>query len=163
MLNQILQLESLGAQPLSHLGLFQYIHGIVSESGAFLVANLLNGQSQALLQASQIWTIGRDPRQAALTIRDKHLSNCHAAIQYDPRQGFNLFDIDSTNGPFVNGERVHQQCPLKDGDLIRLGNLTFAFFICKEFRAVAAPASEAIACIESASTLPTLPMDHPES
>ena len=156
LLNEILELENLDAQSLNHLGLFQYIQGIVSESGAFLVANLLDGQSQALVQASQIWTIGRDPRQTALAIGDKRLSRCHAAIQYVKRQGFSLFDIDSTNGSFVNGERVRQYCPLKDGDRIRLGSLTFAFFICTEYKAVTEPSREAIACIENATTPPTM-------
>ncbi|MDJ0701638.1 MAG: FHA domain-containing protein [Leptolyngbyaceae cyanobacterium MO_188.B28] len=151
-LNAILELENLEPQSGQHLGLFQYIQGIVSESGAFLVANLLDGKSRALIQESQIWTIGRDPRQAALTIGDKRLSRCHAAIQYRKRQGFCLFDLDSANGSFVNGARVRQQQRLKDGDHIRLGSLTFVFFICKEFRAVANPSSAAIAQIENSDT-----------
>jgi pSer/pThr/pTyr-binding forkhead associated (FHA) protein len=35
-----------------------------------------------------------------------------------------IFDLNSLNGVFVNGDRV-QQATLDDGDIIRIGGLTF--------------------------------------
>lgn len=159
LLDEILALDPAGGEPMNRMGLFHYMQGIVSDRGAYLVTNLLDGRSQALLQPQHIWTLGRDPRQASVNIRDKRLSRCHAAIQYVKRQGFLLVDLESTNGSFVNGDRVDSHYLLKDGDLVRLGSLTFTFFICPQFRTVADPSDEALAGIDKALAPPTLPVE----
>lgn len=159
LLDEILALDPAGGEPMNRMGLFHYMQGIVSDRGAYLVTNLLDGRSQALLQPQHIWILGRDPRQASVNIRDKRLSRCHAAIQYVKRQGFLLVDLESTNGSFVNGDRVNSHYMLKDGDLVRLGSLTFTFFICPQFRTVADPSDEALAGIDKALAPPTLPVE----
>jgi hypothetical protein len=159
LLDEILALDPAGGEPMNRMGLFHYIQGIVSERGAYLVTNLLDGRSNALMQPQHIWTLGRDPRRASVNIRDKRLSRCHAAIQYVKRQGFLLVDLDSTNGSFVNGDRVNGHYMLKDGDLVRLGSLTFTFFVCPQFRTVADPSDEALAGIDKALAPPTLPVE----
>jgi pSer/pThr/pTyr-binding forkhead associated (FHA) protein len=55
---------------------------------------------------------------------DDGLSRLHATIY---RDGDNLWVVDenSTNGTFVNGERVHGRgTPLENGDTVRIGNYT---------------------------------------
>jgi pSer/pThr/pTyr-binding forkhead associated (FHA) protein len=127
LLDEILQLENL-YQP-SFGGVKScYVQGIVDGSLAYAISNLGEGKTQTLRQPQQIWTIGRD-RNCGIYIAERYVSRRHAAIQYIDNQGFYLIDFNSTNGSFVNGEPVYQPLKLKDGDRIRLGNITFSFFI----------------------------------
>jgi len=128
LLDDILDLENTGTKSRKHTAL-QYVQGVVQEQQVRIVTNLLNGKTQSVLQPQSIWVIGRD-RKMALSIQDKRLSRRHAAIQHIADQGFYLIDLKSTNGTFVNGEPVQHCVLLKDGDQIRLGSLTFTFFIC---------------------------------
>lgn len=159
LLNEILELEKVGSKASNRTGLLRYIQGVVSDQRAYLLTNLVDGYSKALIQPCHIWTLGRDPSKSSVAIRDKRLSRCHAAIQYVQHQGFVLHDIKSTNGTFVNGERVHHQCPLKDGDLIRLGSLTFSFFLCHQFQVVIPPSPEVLKQLENDHVPPTAPSD----
>ena len=129
LLNEILTLEQAGTKVPGRTGLFKYVQGIALGQRIFLVTNLLDGHTQALKQSQNLWLIGRDSHQVSLPIRDKRLSRCHAAIRYTA-SGFAIVDLDSTNGTFVNGERIRHQAPLQDGDQIRLGSMTFNFFDC---------------------------------
>ena len=127
LLDEILQLENL-SQP-SFPGVKScYMQGIVDGSAACVISNLGSGKTQTLRQPQQIWTIGRD-RNNGIYIAERYVSRRHAAIQYIDNQGFYLIDFNSTNGTFVNGEPVYQPLKLKDGDRLRLGNITFSFFI----------------------------------
>ena len=61
-----------------------------------------------------------------LVIPDDSVSSNHAKIQR--REGiWTLVDLDSTNGAFVDGERVHGDAPLAPGALVRFGEIR-AFF-----------------------------------
>ncbi|MEO0824046.1 MAG: FHA domain-containing protein [Cyanobacteria bacterium J06635_15] len=160
LLNEILELENSNGKSLARSGLFFYLQGVVSTDGAYLITNLLDGKTQALKQSTQIWTIGRDPRQVALILRDKRLSRTHAAIWYLPQKGFFLSDLESRNGSYVNGERIKEHYLLKDGDRIRLGSITFSFFVCSEFKSVSPPSLQCLQHLqESSSGEPTLPPD----
>lgn len=70
-------------------------------------------------------TIGRDPRSDVPMPGDAQVSKLHAEIR---REGpyFVIYDLNSTNGTFVNGKRVNRQV-LKDGDEIRLGRTRLTF------------------------------------
>ncbi len=63
-------------------------------------------------------TIGRNPANN-IFIRDKNVSREHCQIVATD-QGCFLTDLQSTNGTFVNGERM-TECQLKVGDEIRIG------------------------------------------
>nr|WP_290221801.1 FHA domain-containing protein [Trichocoleus desertorum] len=136
LLNEILELEDSGKSYPYKVAL-PYVQGVVSEERIHLSTNLIEGSTQTLLQPQQIWVFGRD-RQAAISIRDERLSRRHAAIRYVAGQGFYLVDLDSTNGSFINGERVWRCSLLKEGDRVRLGSLTFTFFICHTYQTVKA-------------------------
>ncbi|AFY64586.1 FHA domain-containing protein [Geitlerinema sp. PCC 7407] len=129
LLDEILELESFGNRTLSKVSL-QYIQGVVHNDQVYLITNLLNqGQTQSLFQPQHVWLLGRD-RHAAISIPDKRLSRRHAVVQYRPGEGFSVVDLSSTNGTFVNGEQIQQRRLLQDGDRVRLGSLSFAFFLC---------------------------------
>jgi len=70
--------------------------------------------------------IGRD-MDCQLQIDDRAVSHRHAVIRLNQADGaYYLIDLDSTNGSYVNEERVREQ-KLQHEDLIRIGwtELTF--------------------------------------
>jgi pSer/pThr/pTyr-binding forkhead associated (FHA) protein len=52
------------------------------------------------------------------------ISRRHCRVVFTDNR-WQVFDLNSLNGLFVNGERV-QQAVLNDGDTVRIGGLTFA-------------------------------------
>jgi pSer/pThr/pTyr-binding forkhead associated (FHA) protein len=161
LLSEILSLAAVDKQMPVRPGNFSYVLGLVTDKQALLITNVSEDRSQIFLQPNlrnQIWTFGRDPNQASLPIRDRRLSRCHAAIRYDAACGFMLYDLNSTNGTYVNGVRIRQSHLLKDGDLIRLGSMNFGFFTGSEFRRVGAPSPDIIRLLSEACVPPTAPM-----
>ncbi len=70
-------------------------------------------------------TFGR--RNADVTLDDPDVSRQHAVIErYDEK--FLLKDLESTNGTYLNGQRVTIDF-LKDGDVIRMGKTVVRFQI----------------------------------
>ncbi len=59
-------------------------------------------------------------RGADIIFADDSISRAHAMVFYD-RGGVGIIDLASTNGTFVNGERV-VSIIIADGDVIALGN-----------------------------------------
>ncbi|MEH1844766.1 MAG: FHA domain-containing protein [Nostoc sp.] len=127
LLDEILQLKNLSQPSLTRVKPC-YVHGVVDTTAVYLMTNLCDNQTQSLRQPQQIWTIGRHG-SSGICIPDSHISRRHAAIQHIDDQGFYLIDFNSTNGSFVNGELAERPIKLKDGDRIRLGNITFDFFV----------------------------------
>ena len=70
-------------------------------------------------------TIGRDGQRSELMVDDPSVSGEHARIRYE-NGAFVLYDLASTNGTLVNGQRVDKQ-RLVDGDQVRLGRLECVF------------------------------------
>ena len=68
--------------------------------------------------------IGKQP-ECGLILDDAYASRMHAAIEVGP-QGARLVDCGSTNGTFVNDQRVESRI-LADGDLIRVGRSVLRF------------------------------------
>lgn len=130
LLDEILNLENSSSSALASLAL-PYIQGVTLGQDTYLVTNLLQGTTQVVLHPQQVWTLGRDPRRAAIPIQDTRLSRCHAALKYVEQQGFYLVDLNSRNGSYVNGELVRQSRLLREGDRVRLGSVTFVFFHCQ--------------------------------
>lgn len=60
-----------------------------------------------------------------IVITDKKISRKHATIRYEGGE-FQLADLDSSNGSFVNDERV-QKHDLIDNDIVRLADVEFEF------------------------------------
>ena len=127
LLDELLTLESLPPCPDTNSSLVHYIIGSRQEGNPCLTTNLQGGLSQTLYQVQNIWLLGR-AKDAGLCLDDNRLSRHHAAIQFLPNQGFELVDLGSTNGSFVNGEAVRHRKLLREGDRIRLGGITINFF-----------------------------------
>jgi len=61
-----------------------------------------------------------------IVILDKRLSREHAVIRREGRRVF-VEDLGSTNGTYLNGERLQHSVQLRDGDQIRVGDVGFTF------------------------------------
>lgn len=70
-------------------------------------------------------TIGRNDHNDVI-IHDNFTSHEHACVT-KIKKNYWLYDLSSTNGTFLNGNRVGKEEALKDGDLIKIGTVTFKF------------------------------------
>lgn len=66
-------------------------------------------------------TIGRSEDNVIRLRNDDYASARHARIE-PLRDGVWIVDLDSTNGTFVNGRKVHGRELLGPGDVVRVGN-----------------------------------------
>ncbi|MFJ8398674.1 FHA domain-containing protein [Streptomyces sp. NPDC094144] len=80
----------------------------------------LNGRTWTL-DPSRSYTLGRDP-QGDMTIDDARVSWRHATISWNGR-GWSIEDHGSTNGTYVQGQRIHQ-LEIGPGSTVNLGNAT---------------------------------------
>lgn len=64
--------------------------------------------------------LGRSKR-ADLTVNSPRLSRLHCAVQFTDK-GLHLEDLESSNGTFVNGQRI-QKVALKPRDIIQIGGI----------------------------------------
>ena len=67
--------------------------------------------------------IGR-AEECDLTLNTTHLSRRHASIEVDGEELY-ISDLDSSNGTFVNGQKISQRTQLSAGDEIRFDTLKF--------------------------------------
>lgn len=71
-------------------------------------------------------TIGRDP-SSDVPISDASVSTRHARLTRT-MAGYEIEDLQSRNGTFVNGERTTRQV-LRDGDTVRLGKILMVYSV----------------------------------
>src|SRR5687768_11789120 len=69
--------------------------------------------------------IGRS-LDAQVSINEQAISNEHARLEQEGAK-FTLRDLGSTNGTYVNGQRLVDAVVLAGGDSIRMGSTTFTF------------------------------------
>jgi hypothetical protein len=128
LLDEILQLENL-RQSSSGIKNELYIAGTINGSAICLMTNLYENQTLTFNQQQYIWTLGRD-RTNGICIDNPYLSRRHAIIRFsEDDQSFSLQDLNSSNGSFINGERIIKPTKLQEGDRIRLGTLMFSFYL----------------------------------
>ena len=70
-------------------------------------------------------TIGRSD-ECDIVIHSKHVSRHHARIFSSSDGQWYVEDLDSSNGTFVNGERV-KSCPISRSDVIEIGMASLSF------------------------------------
>ena len=97
-----------------------------TERNAFLI--VLSGRSVGKMfkLPSTAVTIGRS-LEADIRLEDEGVSRLHLRLDRSDEGPVELVDLDSTNGSYVNGDRVHRQ-HLEDGDRIQLGSVTILKF-----------------------------------
>lgn len=84
-----------------------------------VVVHHLEGSPQVIALQGQLLMLGR-AGHVDIPIDDIYISDEHASFQYDD-EGWIVRDLGSTNGTFLNGNRVTRPTPLASGDQIRLG------------------------------------------
>lgn len=82
-----------------------------------------NGTRYELLHEAV--TIGRDQANDIVVPHDSNVSRSHAEVQFRDERWL-LVDLGSRNGTIVNGRRIRQH-PLREGDRIQVGQITFVF------------------------------------
>ena len=74
---------------------------------------------------SALCRLGRSPDNDICFDNDS-VSGRHAEVYYLPDGTFQICDVGSTNGTWVNGQRIQSQ-PLKNGDIVELGEVRLHF------------------------------------
>ncbi|MBK1851819.1 FHA domain-containing protein [Marinobacter sp. 1-4A] len=85
----------------------------------------VNGEQQ--LPVAKQLKMGRSA-ECDVVLDQGGASRQHAVLTPDP-EGVWVEDSGSTNGTFVNGERIEQACLLKEGDQLQVGQSIFTLFI----------------------------------
>ena len=75
-------------------------------------------------------TLGRDST-CNFIIPDETISSCHARLSYHHNQWW-VEDMQSTNGTFLNDERLYTPTVVIDGDEIKLGKISLEISIKKK-------------------------------
>jgi uncharacterized protein YkwD len=101
-------------------------------TSGLLALNPGDGKARELRLGKREITVGSDQGND-LTVLGGGVSRRHAVIRY--RAGrYELLELNSTNGTFVNNKRIVASTLLKDGDEIRFGAARFTFLDRKEPR-----------------------------
>lgn len=74
-------------------------------------------------------TVGRDPTSNSLPINHPSISRKHGRV-FQEGTSWNVEDLGSSNGTFLNDVRI-QKVRLKDGDVVRFGDVPFKFALAK--------------------------------
>jgi hypothetical protein len=92
--------------------------------------SLLHGQAHPPTPAlsQQTLRIGRSAQHNDVVIQDLPVSRHHAEIRWLNGKHI-VHDLESTNGTFVNGQRIVQPHPLRNGDHIVMGNSEWLYYI----------------------------------
>lgn len=83
------------------------------------------GRDVVALGAERL-TIGRSDSNQVAIAADPELSRLHAVLE-PVGAGWCLRDLASSNGSYVNGERIWSDRPLRNGDEIRVGRTRLVF------------------------------------
>lgn len=90
---------------------------------AMLLLQTTHGPQPIPIESTML-TVGRGLSNDII-LEDTRVSRHHAQLRYKTRR-FWLTDLGSTNGTFINGERV-TEAALRDGDKVSLGGLELTF------------------------------------
>jgi FHA domain len=125
----------------------------------FLVFHDRNGQQQVFLFESDATTaaVGRLPTSNVVIDWDNQVSRTHARFEHGPDGWVVVDDGLSSNGTFVNEQRVAARQPLHDGDRVRFGNTIATFHAPKPPAPVAPPPPAAAPPPPAASPAPAPP------
>lgn len=92
-----------------------------SNKTAYLVALDASLSNREFLLEDKRLIVGRDGNRCEIVAAGRTISRQHACFNPVGGNAHELVDFDSTNGVFINGQRVIQKRLLRDNDLISLG------------------------------------------
>jgi pSer/pThr/pTyr-binding forkhead associated (FHA) protein len=85
----------------------------------------VEGGQQAVVTVKNPFTVGRN-KSNDFVIRDLHVSSQHAKFAARKDGVFEIVDLNSSGGTFVNGARI-ERCALKNGDKIEFATVAATF------------------------------------
>ncbi|MBI3243020.1 MAG: FHA domain-containing protein [Chloroflexi bacterium] len=86
-----------------------------------LIIRSSSGQPKEYILKPGRNVVGRNP-DTGVFVPDRSASRAHAEITYDPQtEVVTLRDLDSTNGTYLNRERLTEQRTLRPNDVVRIG------------------------------------------
>ena len=91
----------------------------------YLAFNLNNGNEFIFDLVEERLSLGRNPRNE-IVIENNQISSFHAELLRQPDGNYEIIDLKSSNGTYVNGKRA-ERAMLKPGDKIRFGQLEASF------------------------------------
>lgn len=90
-----------------------------------LIVQRENSPDEEIRWEQSVLTIGRDPTNS-LVIDDKRVSRRHARFEQD-EVGFYIRDLDSTNGTYLNQQRITGAQLLRNNDEVWVGDRVIIF------------------------------------
>lgn len=102
------------------------------------------------LQESQT-IIGREPENM-IFVAEPSISRRHATV-HQSGPAFEIEDLGSLNGTFLNDVKVVGKAVLRDGDMIRLGTILFKFYAHDSMEAILADKIYRIATIDAGTQI----------
>ncbi len=100
---------------------------IISDSNykpyAYLIAD--DGNETRYPITRTIWRIGRS-KDNELTLNDTSLSRRHAEIHRNSNGSFDIIDMNSMNGVYINNEKIGK-AELHEGDVLEIGDIFLHF------------------------------------
>lgn len=73
-----------------------------------------------------ICTLGRGPENRVV-IASELVSRRHAVVRQNPDGAYSVMDVGSSNGTFLNGQRLTRSAVLRDGWIIEIGSQKMTF------------------------------------
>ena len=88
-----------------------------------IYGNLKTDNNETYILPSEINKIGRNPLTNIIVLNHQSISKDHALIEFSPNGSVSISDLNSSNGTFVNGEKIPSNLKynLNQGDIIRFG------------------------------------------
>jgi FHA domain len=107
-----------------------YVQLIEQATEVTLRTNLPRTDAVQPTEQGVAWLLGRS-RNCAIVFPDPAISRCHAVLSYQADTGFQVMDTASSNGTWLNGQRLiaMQPRPVQDGDQITVSHITIQLFI----------------------------------
>jgi pSer/pThr/pTyr-binding forkhead associated (FHA) protein len=94
---------------------------LIKRGSPAFVLRALGNNEEYLLQGEML--VGREV-ECAITLNSGHISRYHAKINVSPN-GVYIEDLHSTNGTFVNGQKIKGRIRLSVGDEVAFDDITF--------------------------------------
>ncbi len=113
-----------------------------------MTAGPISGDSIELESGRHVF--GRDPQTTQICITTPGVSRQHCAVEIDASSA-TITDLGSSNGTFVNGQRIRATTPLNSGDTVNLGSAVSFTYTAPQ------PPTPAQTMIEAAPTMMEMP------
>lgn len=98
------------------------------QSSAYVVVRRSGTPSATVPMDRQVFTFGRDPNSCDVGLEGSGVSRVHAQIERNRRGYYKLRDCGSTNGTYINGQRVLEM-NIVDGDTFTIGDHRIEFHL----------------------------------